>query len=109
MLINLSHMDTVLEYIRTHKKCRVQCNGTEIFSTHTIIRVYCKMYEHEYVLWIVNHQHDEQVFQTVHSHIGRDLSENMARLRIRKYHVSQKSLTIHHTDDYPMWWEFTSI
>ena len=105
MLIDLAHMEEVLIYIRTHKKCRVIHHGREIFSSHTIIRVYCKLYDHEIVSWIVDHRRCNQVFQTVHSQIGRDLADNQRRLGIKKVDRIT-SLTVHHTDDKPMWWEW---
>lgn len=105
MLIDLDHMNDVLAYIRNNKKCRVQWENREIFSSHTIIRVYCKLFEHEYVSWIVDNRHKNNVFQTVHSMIGRDLSDNQSGLGIRAID-RRTSLTIHHTEDRPMWWRF---
>lgn len=107
-IFNIDHMRNVLDYIRDNDQCwETQADGQRCFSSHTIIRVYCGMYEHEYVAWISTYSSHDHVFEDLHKKIGQDLSycseqRTLPILKVNNY----PSGTIHGTIDKPMWWRF---
>jgi hypothetical protein len=75
------------------------------FSSHDFIEEYCKQNEDRYIDWLVSYRGTGRAFQTVHSLIGRFLSENENHI-IPKYTRTMRadSENVHGTIDQPMWW-----
>ena len=76
------------------------------FSSHDFIEEYSKQYETAYLDWLYRYRGTNTAFQTVHSLIGRFLSEKEGKITPRYKRTRRAdSENVHGTIGQPMWWE----
>ena len=88
--------------------CELRIKKPSEFSSHDFIEEYCAQYETEYLNWLNEYRGTGRAFQTVHSLIGRFLSENEDSSTLPAYRRTHRadSENVHGTIDQPMWWEW---
>lgn len=98
-MITESQANNVLTALRSRRKSS--------FSSHDFIEEFCKQYEDDYLDLLMHYHGTGIAFQTVHSQIGKFLSEHEHSLMPLYHRIGrQPSETIHGTEDNPMWWKF---
>lgn len=97
-------MITESEATRVLNSLRLK-NEDKLFSSHDFIQEYCRLYETEYIDWLLDYRGTNMAFQTVHGLIGRYLSEHNSSLGI-DHVIRANSECVHGTIDKPMWWRF---
>lgn len=72
------------------------------FSSHTFIETYACYHEEEYIDMLHAHKNNH-AFQTVHSKIGRFLSDNQEALNIEKLHRKENLNVFGHETEVQFW------